>query len=122
MTLATITDYAPEAIYDQLPVVIAAFEQGSVITIDNSISVFAKLCKANNKYEKAILPILLKHLKECRPSSVPQHAERASVCFNKSNATTFKEVLETRIQHLSTPGQKRVNKLLKSLNKTLRNN
>lgn len=113
--LAAITDYAPEPIFEKLQLVISAYENGSVITIDNSITVFAKLCKADKRYAEKVLPIILRHLQKCRPKEVPQHAERASVCFNGENAGAFIEILEKRVPHLSQPQQTRVNKLLKRL-------
>ena len=113
--LATIAEYAPEPIFKRLSAVISAYQNGSVITIDNSISVFAGLCKAGNDYTETVLPIIISHLQECRPKDVPQHAERASVCFDSSNAEVFIEVLEKRLPILVKTGQVRINKLLKKL-------
>ena len=113
--LAKIAGVAPEPIFNKLPLIISAYERGSVITVDNSISVFAKLCQANDKYEERALPILLKHLQTCKPKEVAQHAERASVCFNKNNAKEFIEVLENRVSYLNPSQQTRINKLLKKL-------
>ena len=113
--LAKTAKINPQPIFDNLPTVVAAYETGSVITVDNSISVFAELCKAGDEYAEAVLPIILTHLKECRPKDVPQHAERASVCFSSSNADVFIEVLEKRLPNLATPGQVRIKKLLKGL-------
>ena len=113
--LAKISEMAAGQIYENIGAVISAYENGSTITIDNSISVFAGLCKADENYAKTVLPILLKHLEKCRPKEVPQHAERASVCFNKGNAAVFIGVLEKRNDHLAAPGQARVKKLLKKL-------
>ena len=111
--LAKIAEHAPKPIFERLDVIVSAYENGSVITIDNSMSVFAGLCKAG--YGKTVLPIITKHLKECRPKEVPQHAERASICFNSDNANEFIEVLEYRKLHLASTGQARINKLLKKL-------
>ena len=113
--LAKIAELAPGPIFEKLPVVIAAYKEGSVITVDNSISVFAALCKAGDNYAETILPIIINHLKTCRPKDVPQHSERASVCFKNKNAAAFIEILEQRLPHLAQAGQVRVNKLLKKL-------
>jgi len=113
--LAKISELAAGSIYENIGTVISAYEKGSTITIDNSISVFAGLCKAGEEYEKAVLPILLKHLETCRPKEVPQHAERASVCFSKNNAAAFIEVLEKRNTHLVGAGQARLKRVLKKL-------
>ena len=113
--LSKIADIVPGPVFEKLPVIIAAYEEGSVITVNNSISVFAGLCKAGGKYAEAALPVIINHLKKCRPKDVPQHAERASVCFNSKNTADFIEVLEERLPHLAATGQSRVNKLLKKL-------
>ena len=113
--LAAIAEYASEPIYNKLAVVTVAYEEGSVITVDNSISVFAGLCKANADYAKKVLPIIINHLQKCRPREVPQHAERAAICFNNENAGEFINVLEKRKLDLTTSQQTRINKLLKKL-------
>jgi len=113
--LAKIVECAPKPVFEKLSLIIAAYEGGSVITVDNSISVFAGLCKADESYAKEVLPILINHLQKCKPKEVPQHAERASVCFNSGNAGAFVEVLEKRLPHLAPAGQARVKKLLKKL-------
>ena len=113
--LAKIAKHAPKPIFDRLAAVVSAYESGSVITVDNSISVFAGLCEADESYAKEVLPILINHLQKCRPKEVPQHAERAAVCFKSENAGIFIEVLEKRQPHLAATGQARVKKLLKRL-------
>jgi len=113
--LAKIAELSPESIFRELPTVIAAYEEGSVITVDNSISLFARLCKADESYAKEVLPILITHLQQCRPKDVPQHAERAALCFNNNNSQAFIEVLEKRLPDIATAGQTRVKKLLKRL-------
>ena len=113
--LAKIAELVPESIFEKLPVVVSAYEEGSVISVDNSISVFAELSKAGDKYAEKALPLLINHLEKCRPKDVPQHAERASVCFNSGNASAFIGVLENRLPHLAMTGQARINKLLKKL-------
>jgi len=113
--LSKIAELSPEPIFGRLSTVIAAYEAGSVITVDNSISVFAGLCRADDNYAKEVLPILMTHLQKCRPKDVPQHAERAAVCFDNNNADAFIMVLEDRLPDLPSTGQARVKKLLKRL-------
>jgi len=113
--LAKIVEHAPKPIFEKLYMVKSAYDNGSVITVDNSISVFAGLCKADESYAKEVLPVLINHLQKCKPKEVPQHAERASVCFNSENAGVFAEVLDKRLPHLAATGQARVKKLLKKL-------
>ena len=113
--LAAIAEHAPEVIFEKLHLVLSAYENGSVITVDNSISVLAKLCKADKSYAETVLPIIIRHLQKCRPKEVAQHAERASVCFSSENAKEFIEIFEERVSYLTPPQQNRINKLLKKL-------
>ena len=113
--LSKIAGLAPAPIFEKLSLIVAAYEDGSVITVDNSISVFAGLCKVDESYAKKVLPTLINHLQKCRPKDVPQHTQRASICFNSGNAGAFIEVLEKRLPHLAATGQTRVKKLLRKL-------
>jgi len=111
--LSKIVHLKPEEINKNLDIVIRAYEKGSVITVDNSISVFAGLVRANKKYEKKVFPIIIDHLEKCRPKEVGQHAERAFICVNKNNFDVFRETLSKRRGSLTDAQKKRVDKLLK---------
>jgi hypothetical protein len=113
--LAKIVSLNPDEIYKNLDIIVKAYEKGSVITVDNSISVFAELIKANKKYEKKVFPIIIEHLKKCRPKEVGQHAERAFVCINKYNLQEYKETLLKRRKSLTEAQKKRVDKLLSKI-------
>lgn len=117
MALAMIADIRPDEIFKNFYIIRKAYEAGSVITIDNSMTVFAKLCKANKIYEKEIFPILINHLSLCRPKEVPQHAERISICINKDNANMFIKALKERELHLTITQKKRITKLIKQVEK-----
>jgi hypothetical protein len=113
--LSKITSFNPDAIFQNLDIIVKAYEKGSVITIDHSISVFAELAKADEKYEKKVLPIIIEHLEKCRPKEIGQHAERAFICVNKNNSQKFKEILLKRQKSLTDAQKKRVAKLLGKL-------
>jgi hypothetical protein len=113
--LASIAELKPQEIYEKLDIVMKAYETGSVITIDNSMTVFAKLVKADKKYEKVIFPILISHLLNCRAKEVPQHAERISICIDSDTVNEFIDVLELRKPELSPAQVKRIDKLIKLL-------
>lgn len=115
IALSTIADLVPDTVYEHLPAVIAAYESGSVITVDNAVSVFAKLCKAGGDYRRSVFPILVEHLGTCRPKEVAQHAERAAVCVDSETIDEFTAVLEKRKPELTAPQLSRVNRLLKRL-------
>lgn len=111
--LAQVTALAPAQVFARIDDIYSAYENGSVITVDHSISVFAALCKADAKYERKILPILIHHLANCRAKEIPQHMERMSICFSKDNIGQFQKVLRVRYDELSISQQARVKRLLK---------
>jgi len=115
MALSKITALNPGLVCKNLDIIVKAYEKGSVITVDNSISVFAELAKAGKSYEKKAFPIIIKHLENCRPREVAQHSERAFACVNKGNAGEFKNTLLKRRSALTDPQKKRVDKLIKQL-------
>lgn len=113
--LAKIASLEPGAIFENLDTVIDAYRKGSVITVDNSISVFAELVKSGPVYGEKVFPMIIRHLETCRPKEVGQHAERAFVCIDKSNADMFRKTLMKRYGSLTDPQKKRIDKLLKKL-------
>lgn len=117
IALATIADLKPDEIFKNINIIQKAYETGSVITIDNSITVFAKLCKSDKKYEKELFPFLIHHLSSCRPKELPQHSERISICINKYNANIFVKILKEREKYLTICQAKRIDKLIKLLEK-----
>ena len=115
IALSLIASEAPEKIFSELPLIMKAYENGSVITVDYCVSVFANLAACGPEYEKKVFPIIIKHLQTCRPKEAAQHAERAFVSVNKDNAQTFRHVLEKRRDVLSDSQRKRVDKIIKKI-------
>ena len=113
--LSQISAICPDELFPYIDDIYSAYKTGSVITIDNSISVFANICRGNLNNEKAILPLLFKHFENCRAKEIPQHFERASVCITPNNAEQFKAVIKRRYDEMSKSQQARVNKVLKKL-------
>ncbi|MCL1810710.1 MAG: hypothetical protein FWG41_00590 [Methanomassiliicoccaceae archaeon] len=113
--LAYVTPVRPETVFGRLPEIVAAYRKGSVITIDNSISVFAHLCNADDDYRATVFPILLDHLANCRAKEIPQHAERIAVCIDPKSKEAFVKALDAREGELSEAGKSRIAKLKKRL-------
>ena len=111
--LSKIVSFSAEEVFKNLDAIVEAYEKGSQITVDNSISVFAELARADKKYEKQVFPVIIGHLEKCRPKDVGQHAERAFVCVNENNSQLFKETLLKRYGSLTDAQKKRLDKLLK---------
>jgi hypothetical protein len=57
------------------------------------IEMIAGGAKADARFEMKLFPIMLGHLKTCRPKEVAQHAERASACVNAKNAPKYHATL-----------------------------
>lgn len=115
--ISKITFLRSKEIFDNIDIIIEAYERGSVITRDNSISVFAKLSKAHSEYEKLAFSKIIEHLKTCKPKEVPQHAERAFEAVKKANSKEFMEVLLVRRPCLTEAQKKRIDKLIKKIKK-----
>lgn len=113
--LAKIASLRHQEIFENFDIVKKAYEEGSVITVDNAVSVFAGLCRAGSEYERTVFPLILNHLQTCGSREVSQHAERAFVCVNQGNAKAFAEVLLQRKDALTEAQQKRVDKLIRKI-------
>ena len=90
-----------------------AMKEGSVITVDNAVQVLARAASAGEKYRKVMFPLLLDHLRTCRPKDVPQHAEKSLPAVTASNRKEFVAVLSKRMDDLSSSGLVRVKKVVK---------
>ena len=111
--LAEIAKVKPDFIFKHVDEIKKAKEAGSVITIDNSISALAHTAAANEDYNKAIFPYLLKHLSTCRPKEVPQHAERTLPAVNEFNKDDFIKVLKKRNDDLSGAAFTRLGRIIR---------
>ncbi len=117
MALAQITPLKPSEVFNNFDYILSAYKNGSVITVDNAITVFAELCRADKKYEDVIFKHIIDHLKTCRPKEVAQHSERAFICVNEGNAKEFVDVLLKRKEALTEAQNKRIDKLIKKITK-----
>ncbi len=113
--LGQVTALRPDVVFARLSDVVKAYEKGSVITVDNAISVLAHLCVAGPHYAKSVFPILLRHLETCRPKEIPQHAQRMAVCIHRHNQADFWAVLARREALLTAAQQSRIQKLKRQL-------
>jgi hypothetical protein len=111
--LAEVAKADPGAVFGHFDEIKKAKEAGSVITVDNAISALAYTAAANDKYNKAIFPYLLKHLSSCRPKEVAQHAEKTLPAVNGKNKSEFIKVIEKRLEDLNGSALARVKRLIK---------
>ncbi len=112
--LGTIAHLRPEEIFAGWTILRLAYETGSVITVDHAMTVFSKLCQADERYERTIAPLLLKHFGECKAKDIPPHSERVADCMTNSRdlsaSKKFLAILNERLPELSAAGAKRVKK------------
>ena len=111
--LAEVAKVNPDAVFEHFDAIRKAKENGSVITVDNAISTLAFTAAANEKYNQAIFPYLLKHLSSCRPKDVAQHSEKALPAVNSKNKNEFTQVLEKRMEDLGSGALARVKRVIK---------
>jgi hypothetical protein len=85
-----------------------------VITKDNGIKTLAKVASVKDEYNDVIMAYLTEQLRTCRAKSVPQYAESIRIAVNVNNQEQYLNILNDRIDSLSTAQQKRVKKILKT--------
>jgi hypothetical protein len=112
--LGTVAALKPDVVFDHLAEIQKAMQTGSVITVDNAVQTLARAASAGRKYNEAIFPTLLTHLKTCRPKDVPQHSEKTLPAVTAANKSAFITVLEKRSADLSGSGLARVKKVIKA--------
>ena len=117
IALSTIAAERADEIYASIDLIFRTIETGSIITIDNGISVLAQLASTEEAREKEIVPYLLEHLQECRPKEIAQHAEKSMAAMNASNKAQFVEVIAKRVDSLSASQKTRVKKVLRKIEK-----
>jgi hypothetical protein len=113
--LATIADLRPESIWSQIDVVIAAVENGSVITVVWGVKTLARVAAADPTYNDKLFPILIAQLQKCIPRDVPIHAESISIAVDSIHLLPFLNILDKRKLELSSSQLTRLNRVLKKL-------
>jgi hypothetical protein len=113
IALSTVADLKAAEIFPHVDEIVQVMEKGSVITMDNGIKVLALVASQKDEYRKVIFPILLVHLKTCRPKEVPQHAEKSLPAVTAGNKSDFVHVLEKRLEDMSASQAARLKKIIK---------
>lgn len=114
IALGVVAQQKPEVVLDNLAEVKRAMKAGSVITVDNAVHILAAAASAGVKYRRVMFPLLIEHLKTCRPKDVPQHAEKTLPAVTTSNRKEFVSVLAKRMPELSASGLARVRKVIRT--------
>ncbi len=112
-----ISAVVPEEVYEHLAEILDAGERGSVITKDGVAGVLVKL-SGSEKLAEETMPLLFEHLMKAAPNQFPMYAEKAMPVVTEQYKKQFISILNNRMGDLEKDSQKkRVEKLLKKLNK-----
>ena len=115
IALGTVASLKADLIFAHLAEIQKAMNSGSVITVDNGVQVLALTASKGGKYNKAIFPYLMDHLKTCRPKDVAQHSEKSlPAVVDPSTRKEFISVLEKRMEDLSGSALARIKKVIKA--------
>jgi hypothetical protein len=113
IALSTVAGLKAAEIFPHANEIVQVMEKGSIITVDNGIKVLALVASQKDEYRKVIFPILLDHLKTCRPKEVPQHAEKSLPAVTVGNKSDFVHVLEKRLEDMTASQAARLKKIIK---------
>ena len=113
IALSTVADLKADEIFPHIDEIIQVMKNGSVITVDNGIKTLARVASQRDEYREIIFPILLDHLKTCRPKEVPQHAEKSLPAVTADNQSDFIRVLEMRLEDMTASQTTRLKKIIK---------
>jgi hypothetical protein len=117
LALSTIAEIAADALYPHRAEIQRIMQRGSVITVDAGVLTLAAIASTSEERRREIFPDLLRHLQTCRPKDVPQHAEKILKAVDTVNKYEFIEVLEKRMEDLSSTQAKRVKKAIRETQK-----
>jgi hypothetical protein len=109
----TITLENPKLIYGSLSKIIAAADNGSVITKDHAVNILISLCSLNQYTENAF-SLLIEQLLNSPTNQLPMYAEKAIPVINEKNKQLFVKTLASRINDIGKETKrKRVEKVIK---------
>jgi len=104
IALSTIAEIAADEVYPHVAEIQRTMEGGSVITVDSGIRTLARLAGTSYERRATLFPYLISHLRTCRPSDVPRHAEMILGAVRGDNKDEFRAVLQARMPQM-TPAQ-----------------
>lgn len=110
-----ITQAVPKHVYNSLPEILDAGEQGSVIAKDHVVGILVKLADTKEAHEDA-MPLVLEQLMNAAHNQFAMYAEKILPVITGGHKEKFIEILNDRLPELPKDSQKkRVEKLLRKL-------
>lgn len=113
IALSTIAELTADELYPHSDTIKSVMDNGSVITMDAGVKTLAGIASKNETYRKNLFPYLLNHLETCRLKEVPQHSEKTLVAVNAKNKQAFIDVLEKRLESMTSSQAARVKRVIK---------
>jgi len=113
--LNAIASEYPNAVFNDLGLILEAADKGSVITRDNAVAVLIKLY-AMTEYAAKVFPLLTEQLKSCPTNQLPMYAENAAPVLQDKDKEDFIAVLSSRLDEFEKESKrKRVEKIIRKL-------
>ncbi|MFD2115182.1 hypothetical protein [Paenibacillus yanchengensis] len=105
----------PQVIFAALSKIIAATNQGSVITKNHGINILIKLASMS-EYADQAFNLLMEQLKHCPTNQLPKYVENAVSILQDNNKALFVSIVSARLVEIEKETKrKRVEKVLRKL-------
>jgi len=112
IALSTIARSCPEALFERRVELLEAIRGGSTITQDRGMMTLGLVAAADPRYLKELFPKLLAILRGSEAKDLPKFGEHLKPALSREYAASYVEALESRLNELPPPAQKRVGRLL----------
>lgn len=105
----------PEEVYEQLPSILEAADEGSVITHDQAVNILITLADSR-EFSTSALKLLKVQLLKSPVNQLPMYAEKALPVIEAAYKNEFADALRSRLQEIEKESKKkRVEKVIKKL-------
>lgn len=115
--LSALAPQNTKAVFAALPQIVAAADNGSVITRDHCVEILMTLCAVKMYAEPAFI-LFTEQLKTCPVNQLPMYAEKAIPVINDLNRGVFVKTLSSRLDEVEKESKrKRIEKVIKKFSK-----
>lgn len=113
IALSSISSIWPEVLFEHISVIKKAVDNGSVITVDAGVAVYANIARVPH-LETPMRPVLFDILQKCPSKQLPQYAEKSIKAITAATKNPFSELILSRMNELERESQlKRIRAVLK---------
>lgn len=115
IALASIAEIRHEEIWNQVDNVVAAIDNGTLITLVWGIRTLARAASMSSRRTKIILPKLQTYLRTCKARDVPTHLESMLPVIDGMSWPALKQTVEARRTEMAASHLSRLKKVLKQI-------